>query len=141
VNGGILAEVQDENMQFADWELSIIAPGRPCLQCLKAYTSSDVMLEIEGRLEDPEYIKGLPKDFLYKQNQNVMPFSMNLASFEVLQFIAYTTGIANFDFYGVQRYRFRQATLSNYIDKRCDIHCDYSRNIGVGDNYLCPVGH
>lgn len=139
VNGGILADVKDEELQFADWELSIHAPNRPCMQCLEAYTSSDVMLELEGKLEDPEYIKGLPKDFLYKQNQNVMPFSMNLASLEILQFVAYTTGIACFDYYGVQRYRFRQAVLSKYVDKKCNNHCDFSKNIALGDRNICPI--
>jgi molybdopterin/thiamine biosynthesis adenylyltransferase len=139
INGGILAEVKEGKLQFADWELSLIAPNRPCMQCLKAYTSSDVMLEKEGKLEDPEYIKGLSKDFLYKQNQNVMPFSMNLASLEILQFIAYTTGIANFDFYGVQRYRFRQAVLSNYTDKNCHNHCDFVKNVAFGDRNICPI--
>lgn len=139
VNGGILAEVIGEKLQFADWELSLIAPDRPCMQCLKSYKSSDVMLEVEGKLEDPEYIKGLSKESLYDQNQNIMPFSMNLASLEVLQFIAYTTGIACFDFYGVQRYRFKQAVLSSYTDKRCNDHCDFKSTIAFGDSKFCPV--
>ena len=58
-----------------------------------------------------------------------MPFSMNLASLEVLQFIAYTTGIASFDFYGVQRYRFKQAVLSSYTDRRCNDHCDFKAQL------------
>lgn len=139
INGGILAEVGDEKLQFADWELSLIAPNRPCMHCLEAYKSSDVILEIEGKLEDPDYIKGLTKDLLYKQNQNVMPFSMNLASLEVLQFIAYTTGIACWDYYGVQRYRFKQAVLSNYNDRKCKDQCDFSKNIAYGDNFICPI--
>jgi molybdopterin/thiamine biosynthesis adenylyltransferase len=139
INGGILAEVVDAKLQFADWELSLIAPNRPCMHCLEAYKSSDVILEVEGKLEDPEYIKGLIKDSLYRQNQNIIPFSMNLASLEVLQFIAYATGTANFDYYGVQRYRFRQAVLSNYIDKKCNNHCDFSKNIAFGDHHICPI--
>jgi molybdopterin/thiamine biosynthesis adenylyltransferase len=139
VNGGILAEVSEEGLKFADWELSLNTPNRPCMQCLGAYKSSDVILEMEGKLEDPEYIKGLSKDFQYKQNQNVMPFSMNLASLEVLQFIAYTTGVAPIDYYGIQRYRFKQAILSNYMDKRCHVKCDFSNNIATGDIVFCPV--
>jgi molybdopterin/thiamine biosynthesis adenylyltransferase len=139
INGGILAEVKNDEMKFADWELSIIAPDRPCMQCLDAYTSSDVLLEKEGKLHDPEYIKGLSADSLFKQNQNIIPFSMNLASLEVLQLIAYTTGIADMDFYGVQRYRFRQAALSNYLDRSCHKHCDFSKSIAKGDIDFCPV--
>lgn len=139
VNGGILAEVDNNELNFADWESSIISPERPCLQCLKAYTSSDVILEIEGKLEDPEYIKGLLKNSLYKQNQNVMPFSMNLASLEVLQFIAYTTGIADLELYGVQRYRFVHAEMSNYRTINCHPNCDFSRNIAMGDKFICPI--
>jgi molybdopterin-synthase adenylyltransferase len=139
INGGILAEVKKDELKFADWELSIIAPDRPCMQCLGVYTSSDVILEKEGKLQDPEYIKGLPPDSIFKQNQNIMPFSMNLASLEVLQFIAYTTGIADMDFYGVQRYRFRHSMLSNYLDKTCHKHCDFSKNVGVGDKDFCPI--
>ena len=138
INGGILAETSEEGLIFADWELSLITPNRPCMQCLGAYKSSDVILEIEGKLEDPEYIKGIFKDFQYKQNQNVMPFSMNLASFEVLQFIAFSTGIAVIDYYGVQRYRFKQAALSSYTDRKCDSKCDFSKSIATGDVNFRP---
>lgn len=138
-NGGILAEIKNNKLQFADWELSIIGPGYPCMQCISAYKSSDVMLEIEGRLGDPEYIRGLSKESIYKQNQNVMPFSMNLASFEVLQMIAYVTDIAELKYYGIQRYRFKQGRLSNLSDKVCHEKCDFNNNIAKGDATICPI--
>ena len=104
-----------------------------------SYTSSDVMLEIEGKLEDPEYIKGLSDDANHKHNQNVMPFSMNVASLEVLQFIAYITDTANLDYYGVQRYRYKQATLSNYLSKSCSDGCDFVKSIATGDSFFKPI--
>ena len=109
------------------------------MQCISAYKSSDVILEIEGKLEDPEYIRGLPDESIHKQNQNVMPFSMNLASLEVLQMIAYVAGIAEIQYYGIQRYRFKQGRLSNLSDKVCHEKCDFNNNIAKGDATICPI--
>lgn len=50
-----------------------------------------------------------------------------------------STGIACTEYYGVQKYRFKLATLSNYLDKKCHEHCNFKNMVATGDNILCPI--
>jgi hypothetical protein len=64
---------------------------------------------------------------------------MNVASFEVLQMIAYVIDISELNYYGIQRYRFKQGRLSNLSDKLCHEKCDFNNNIAKGDASICPI--
>lgn len=134
IDGGITIEFDEErNLNFADWTVHTVSPGRPCLHCLNAYQSSDVELEKQGMLEDTSYIQGLSENHHLKNQENISPFSYNLASMEVLHFMALTSKLVNAEFYGEQRYRFKHGILSRNYDLKCEELCDFSNNIGVAD--------
>src|SRR6266568_2421005 len=84
IDGGIAVRFKQGRFSGADWQLQTVAPGRPCLECLETYDQGDVSTEAAGVLDDPSYLKGLPSDHRFKRNENVFPFSANLASLEVL---------------------------------------------------------
>ena len=135
INGGILIEFDDErNLNFADWTVHTITPGRPCLKCLNAYQTSDVELERQGKLEDPNYMINLPDNHRLKSKQNISPFSFNLASFEVIHFMALVADIVEPEYYGEQKYRFKHGHLSKNNDIKYETKCDFSNNIGVADS-------
>jgi hypothetical protein len=139
VDGGIQVRFKQEKFSGADWQLQTVAPGRPCLECLGAFTASDVDVDRAGKLDDPSYLAGLPKDHRYKVNENVFPFSANLASLEVFQLIALVTGIARIHDFGVQRFRY----VPGYLDgetKSCSPHCLNSGLVGQGDTHFTLVG-
>jgi hypothetical protein len=62
--------------------------------CLGALRRSDVHLDMQGKLGDPDDIEGLPEaDNVSVQRRNAFPFSMSVAAHEVLQFVGLVTGL------------------------------------------------
>lgn len=140
VDGGIIARFRDGDFRGADWQVQTAAPGRPCLECLETYDPADVSTEAAGKLDDPSYLKGLPTDHRFKRNENVFPFAMNLASLEVLQFVALVTGAAGICDFGIQRFRYVPGILELLAPRVCRPACEVSANVGVGDKYFRLVG-
>jgi molybdopterin/thiamine biosynthesis adenylyltransferase len=136
IDGGIVARFRDSEFRGADWQVQTAAPGRPCLECLGTYDPADVSTETAGKLDDPSYLAGLPADHRFKRNENVFPFSMNLASLEVLQFVALVTGAAGIHDFGIQRYRYVPGIVEQLPTKMCKSYCDVCAQIGVGDKYF-----
>ena len=142
IDGGIQVRFDGDEMsgyEFsgADWQLQTVSPSKPCLQCLEVYSTSDVSMELSGMLDDPSYIKGLPKDYYKrKNNENIFPFSSNLASLEVFQLIAFATGAGDIEDFGVQRFRYNPGIISQYFDKECLPNCDFVKSISTGDRFL-----
>ena len=60
IDGGV--EVRKDprtgNMNAGRWKAHIASPHTECLRCKGQYTSSDVMLELDGSWDNPNYIKG-----------------------------------------------------------------------------------
>ncbi len=141
IDGGI--EVRfNKNREFTgvDWQLQTVSPGRPCLDCLGVFNPSDVATEIEGKLDDPTYLRGLPGSHRFKQNENVFPFSANLASLEILQFIALSTSVAGISDFGIQRYRYNPGILEADSEKTCRPDCEYTKLTAQGDRYFTLFG-
>ncbi|MDO8447076.1 MAG: ThiF family adenylyltransferase [Deltaproteobacteria bacterium] len=133
IDGGIEVRFKHGKFSGVDWQLQTVAPGRPCLACIKAFDPGDVTTEIEGKLDDPSYLKGLSQDHRFKRNENVFPFSANLASLEVLQFVALATNIAGITDFGIQRYRYPPGILEADVERICQPDCDMRALIAQGD--------
>lgn len=133
IDGGIQVRFKKEEFSGVDWQLQTVCPGRPCLECLGVYSTSDVSTEIEGKLDDASYLKGLPKSHRFKQNENVIPFCANLASLEVLHLIALATGVARVDDFGVQRFRYIPGILEQDSSRKCSSNCIHSALVATGD--------
>jgi molybdopterin-synthase adenylyltransferase len=134
IDGGIQVRFSEEQLfAGAEWQVQTVTPNRICLHCLRAYDAHEVALEKDGLLEDPSYIKGLPKEEQRrKNNENIFPFSANLASMEIFHLIALVTGIGTADL-GVQRYRFNNGFISSYHDRVCMDGCFFVHDIACGD--------
>jgi len=127
VDGGILAKVREGHLIHADWRAHIAGPGRPCLLCLDTLQREEVALDKAGLLDDPVYIKGLGSEFNpLLSRQNVFPFSMNVASLEVLQFIGLVTGQPRIGGIGAQTYHCYPGTIEVADKQECSALCEYS---------------
>ena len=92
IDGGIHIGLPDQKKPSLDisWRTHLVAPGRPCLQCIGGYEYSKVGLERDGLIDNPRYINGVPalkKE--YDARENVFCFSMSCAAHEVIQFLGY----------------------------------------------------
>ncbi len=127
VDGGILAKVEKGHLIHADWRAHTVGPGRPCLLCLDTLRREDVALDRTGLLDDPVYIKGLGPEFdPVLSRQNVFPFSLNVASLEVLQFIGIVTGQPRIGGIGAQIYHCYPGTIEVIDKQECASACEYS---------------
>lgn len=48
-----------DNMNAARWKAHVVNPYSQCLRCKEQYTSSDVMMELDGSIENPSYIRDI----------------------------------------------------------------------------------
>lgn len=140
VDGGIAVRMRRGDFAGVDWQVQTVGPGRPCLECLGAYDPNDVSVEASGMLDDPSYLKGLPADHRYKRNENVFPFSCNVASLEVLQFIALATRIAGMPRVGVQRYRYIPGIVELLPESSCKSTCETVKLTAEGDRHFSLAG-
>lgn len=141
VDGGIQVRFKEQRFTGVDWQVQTASPGRPCLECLGVYKNSDVATEVEGKLDDPSYVKGLPEMHGLRRNENVISFSANLASLEVLQLIALVTGIGGVDDFGVQRYRYNPGIVERDVERSCEDGCVHVSLTARGDKDFSLYGH
>ncbi|GAB3923490.1 HesA/MoeB/ThiF family protein [Larkinella terrae] len=140
IDGGIQVRMNSKTKHFegAEWQIQSVGPDRPCLQCLKAYDAADVATEKAGKLDDPSYLAGLSKDHRFKRNENIFPFSANVASLEVMQFIEQITGIGQMDYYGTQRYDYNYGRVRVNDEHQCEEGCLFQAGLAMADSIFPP---
>jgi hypothetical protein len=106
VDGGILARVNEAGkLLHVDWRIHTVGPGRPCLYCIDAIRRSDVALDRDGKLDDPDYLKGLSAAERERYGRrNVFAFSLSVAAHQVLQAIGLVSGNPRIGGTGPQTY-------------------------------------
>ena len=86
ISGGVFIDTKrNGSLGQAAWSVTAVGPERRCLRCDGQYTSSDVVMERDGSLDDPAYVRRAAAAGGLPANQNVFPFSANLASFMAIE--------------------------------------------------------
>ena len=138
IDGGILVRVRGEAFIGAGWHVRTSGPGRRCLECWKAFDPSIVGIERDGLLDDPTYLAQLDKDHVLLRHENVFPFSLHVASLQVLQLQALLLGpVHNI---GDQNYHAATGTMDREEDKGCEEHCPYPSLTATSDAVVYPGG-
>ncbi|MEL7585270.1 MAG: ThiF family adenylyltransferase [Prolixibacteraceae bacterium] len=135
IDGGILVRTNRRNTSIigADWKAQTVGYKRPCLECLGQYKTENAVLEMDGKLDDPEYIKGLDKSIFSDAHENVFVFSSHLASMEVLQMLTLFIAPSGIHDVGQQMQHFVTGALDIDRDKACHTNCFFQGVIGTGD--------
>lgn len=135
IDGGILVRTNKRNTKIigADWKAQTIGYGRACLECLGQYKAENAALEMSGKLDDPEYIKGLDQATFIDAHENVFVFSSHLASMEVLQMLTLFIAPSGIDDVGQQMHHFVTGTQDADHNKTCHENCFFQDIVGKGD--------
>lgn len=129
IDGGIIAQVDAHGrLLHVTWSVHTVGPSRKCLYCLGAQRRSDVSLDREGLLDDPEYIKGLSKaEREQHARRNVFAFSLSVASHETLQFAGLVSGLQRVSGVGPQRYNAYPGSMDVSTTEPCLEDCEFTQ--------------
>ena len=139
ISGGVFFDNKpDGRLGQAAWSVTTVGPLYRCLRCDGQYTSTDVIQEYDGSLDDPSYIRQTDETEQVPRNQNVFPFSANLATAMVLEMIRIVIKEDWWpDFGGRQHYSYIPNRLE--VSKlQCHKNCSVAQNLGLGDYYRYP---
>ena len=138
ISGGVHIDNKPSGeLANALWSVTVVGPQRRCLRCDGQYTTSDVVMERDGSLDDPAYVR-LPGGTRPPANQNVFPFSANLASLMVIEMVRLTVAEAWWpDPGGKLSYSLIPGRLRS-ADERCEDACSVSEGTALGDGYRYP---
>ena len=134
IEGGVAVDVHPTTAEFesARWRSHLVVPGHACIRCAGQYTSSDVLQELDGSLDDPSYIASLPPEHR-PRHQNVFPFSLGSASMQVNLMVRYLIAQDWWPARSEQEYRYITArTYASSIE--CHPNCSFRDRVARGDN-------
>ncbi|MCY3664723.1 MAG: ThiF family adenylyltransferase [Gemmatimonadetes bacterium] len=134
IDAGIAVEVNPTNRSFesARWRSHLVVPGNACLRCTGQYSSSDVVTELDGSLDDPSYIRNLPESDR-PRHQNVFPFSLGCASMQVNLMVRYLIAEEWWPRIQRQEYRFIGGQTKR-TSAECRQHCSFRKRQGFGSD-------
>ena len=136
VFGGVrVATKPNGRLADATWSVIRVGPDSRCLRCDGQYTTSAVMMERDGSLDDPTYVV---KGDAAPGNENVFPFSANLGSLMVLEMLR---GILREPWWPAAPTKLHYSYLSSRMTahvKACHPGCSISARTGHGDHWTYP---
>ena len=139
ISGGIFIDNKsDDSLGQAAWSVVRVGPERCCLRCDGEYSTSDVTMELDGSFDDPRYIHRSNAIGNTPVNQNVFPFSANLASFMVIEMVRMVISDTWWpDVGGRLHYSLIPGRLS-MERKACTTHCSIRDSTATGDQFAYP---
>ena len=138
ISGGVRIENKPTGpLANALWSVTVVGPHRRCLRCDRQYSSSDVIMERDGSLDDPSYFHRLGRPHM-PANQNVFPFGANVASFMVVEMVRLLTAEPWWpDPGGKMSYSLIPGRL-RFEDAQCVAGCTVTEDTAAGDAFDYP---
>lgn len=132
IDGGVAVTINKDGDFYAHWRSHLITPYHQCLRCNKQYTTSDVVTELDGSLDNHAYIGNLSEE-QGNRNQNVFPFSLSVASMEINTMIRYITSQKWWPEVQQQDYQFLTGSI-RINNRECNESCVFQEErIAMGD--------
>lgn len=109
----------------------VVTPDSQCLRCSRQYTTDQLSLELEGLLEDPDYIRSLPTH-QRPSTANVFPASLGAAWQQANLFVRLLVGPDWWPTVSQQRFHLSVNSLRG-TTKRCHEYCDVHSRSSLGN--------
>ena len=141
ISGGVYVDNKaDGTLGQAAWSVAVIGPGRRCLRCDGQYTTSDVTMERDGSLDDPVYLRraAAAGNATPAANQNVFPFSANVASFMVIELVRLVVADAWWPDTGGKLHYSMIPSQLRHERCECGSNCSVADSTALGDGYRYP---
>ncbi len=133
IDGGVAVEVDKKSARLssAHWRAHVVTPYHRCLRCNGQYDTSQVVMELDGSLDDPSYVSNLPAEE-QGGNQNVFPFSLSVAGMEINLMLRYLLAADWWLVVQQQDCQFLTGKTS-IINAKCHPNCEFWQRRARGD--------
>lgn len=139
IDGGIALEsLPNGEMRGGTWRAHVLVPGRPCMQCNGQLRTSELTLDRDGRLDDPEYIR---KAGLTPQSgsPNVAALAASVSAAQLAQFVSLVASPAGMGVSVPLRYMLAPHHLE-HLDVASGEYCAYENDLVMGDSRIVLTG-
>ena len=131
IEAGVALRGRDGTLHKGHVVSQVVTPDSRCLRCTQQYSTDQVSLELEGLLEDPDYIRTLPTD-RRPSTANIFPASLSAASQQASLFVRLLLSPAWWPPVYQQRHHLSVASHRPAADI-CDPHCDVQARRCLGN--------
>jgi hypothetical protein len=132
IDGGIAVDTFERGgMRGATRRTQTATPGRPCLACSKQIDMSDVTLEMNGDLDDPEYIRHAGREPV-SGRPNVAALSAGVSASQLDQFVSLVAQPAGQGVPAPLRFALALHHLE-HLQAPTQPNCESERRTGLGD--------
>jgi hypothetical protein len=134
IDGGIAVDVfsDGDGMRNATWRSHVLRPGRPCMACNGQLDLGELAADIEGDLDDPEYVRGHDRGAHASTGQNVAVLSISAAAALLAQYVSFNVGPGGMGEPGALQYVLSTNTLE-HLPVVSGPHCLYEEAEALGD--------
>jgi hypothetical protein len=136
IDGGIALDPFDEGgMRGATWRVHTLVPGRPCMACNGQLHLSEVSLDRQGLLDDPEYIRRAGRSQT-PSGQNVATLSASVSAGQLAQFVSLVVSPGGRGVPPAQRYSLALHWQESLTELTTRPNCRFEQRIGEGDSRI-----
>lgn len=132
IDGGLtLAVLPDGHMRSGSWRAHTLVPGRPCMLCTRQVNPTDIQLDRQGLLDDPNYIEQSGREPV-SGAPNVAAYSASVSAALLAQFVSLTAHPGRRGVPPPLRYLLSTHSLQALTDTTGQF-CQYEFDTAIGD--------
>lgn len=132
IDGGLtLAVLRDGHMRSGSWRAHTLVPGRPCMLCTRQLNPTDIQLDRQGLLDDPNYIEQSGREPV-SGAPNVAAYSASVSAALLAQFVSLTAHPGRRGVPQPLRYLLSTHSLQTLTDTTGQF-CQYELDTAIGD--------